>query len=248
MVWSRLESSVHPVLIMLLVLVGTGAAAGLLLFPGWFSPGMRLALKPLPVLCMVCLVVSQRFVRGSGYRTVVAVGLLFGATGDVLLELGGGGFLYGLAAFLVGHLCYMSAFIWDSRRPAPELAVVCGCYGALAFASLSGLGDLGDLKVPVAVYVAVICAMVWRAWARLGAPGVSRLSFWTAFVGALLFTASDTLLAGNLFVVPFSGAGFLVLSTYWLGQLGIAASVLPDLSPPRPVPGPLETPALRDGG
>lgn len=248
MVWSRLESSVHPVLIMLLVLVGTGAAAGLLLFPGWFSPGMRLALKPLPVLCMVCLVVSLRFVRGGGNRTVVAVGLLFGAAGDVLLELGGSGFLYGLAAFLAGHLCYVAAFIRDSRRPAPEVAVVCGCYGAVAFAFLSGLGDLGDLKVPVAVYVAVICGMVWRAWARLGAPGVSRSSFLAAFGGALLFTASDTLLAVNRFVVPFTGAGFLVLSTYWLGQLGIAASVLPDPSPPKPVPSALESPARRHDG
>lgn len=244
----RFESSVRTLAGMLPAALGIGAAAFLLLFSGSVPAGLRLALKPIPVLCMTYWVVSTPRVRHSGYRAAVAAGLLFGAAGDVLLELGREGFVFGLAAFLIGHLFYLIAFLRDCRRPALSAAAASACYGAFAFGFLYRYGELGDLIWPVALYVAAICAMVWRAWARLGAPGVSRASFLAAFGGALLFTASDTLLAVNRFVAPFAGAGFLVLATYWLGQLGIAGSVLPDFSPRKPKPGAFAPSDRRDPG
>ena len=43
-------------------------------------------------------------------------------------------------------------------------------------------------------------------------------------MGALLFVLSDSLIGVNRFVSPFAGANIAIMLTYWLGQLGIAAS------------------------
>jgi uncharacterized membrane protein YhhN len=82
----------------------------------------------------------------------------------------------------------------------------------------------------VAVYALVICAMVWRAAARIGhAPAESgRL----ALAGAIVFTASDSLIAVGRFgehlvdeALRTSSAWRLaIMITYWAGQWLIAAS------------------------
>ena len=65
---------------------------------------------------------------------------------------------------------------------------------------------------------------MWRAAALLDRPA----DFWTlaAFFGALLFAASDTLIAVNRFHTPTPGAGYLIIVSYWLGQWGIARSAV----------------------
>ncbi|MCB0784365.1 MAG: hypothetical protein KDB87_02890, partial [Flavobacteriales bacterium] len=51
-------------------------------------------------------------------------------------------------------------------------------------------------------------------------------SFWMVFAGALLFIASDSLLAHSRFVRPFAMDGTLVLLTYIVAQFLIAAGCL----------------------
>jgi uncharacterized membrane protein YhhN len=45
-----------------------------------------------------------------------------------------------------------------------------------------------------------------------------------AFVGAILFAASDTLLGLDRFRAPVAGVRYAILPLYWLGQLAIAWS------------------------
>jgi uncharacterized membrane protein YhhN len=80
------------------------------------------------------------------------------------------------------------------------------------------------MLIPVALYVIVISTMLWRAAARLGAPGVPQRSGQLGLIGAILFTASDSVLAFNLFVTPVPLADVIIMVTYWLGQLGISLS------------------------
>ena len=68
--------------------------------------------------------------------------------------------------------------------------------------------------------------MMWRAAARVGSPNVPRKAALLGLAGALSFGASDTLLAVNRFADPVPGAGWLVIVLYWLGQWGIAGSVV----------------------
>ncbi|RVE44997.1 hypothetical protein evm_010361 [Chilo suppressalis] len=73
-----------------------------------------------------------------------------------------------------------------------------------------------QLAGAVPAYAALLAAMAWRGLARGGysAPG------------AMLFLLSDAVLAHALFDGPVPYERVLVMSTYYLGQLGIALSVL----------------------
>jgi uncharacterized membrane protein YhhN len=83
---------------------------------------------------------------------------------------------------------------------------------------------LGALALPVAAYVAVITAMMWRAAARVGSRSLPRRAALIGLGGAVAFGTSDTLLAFDRFAGPVRGAGLTIMLLYWLGQYGIAAS------------------------
>ncbi|HRI08165.1 MAG TPA: lysoplasmalogenase [Nannocystaceae bacterium] len=197
--------------------LGIVAAGAFLIARTVDIPLLRLVAKPLPVLALAGLVFHSERDRYSAW---VVGGLVLGALGDLLLELGDSTFLAGVAAFLVAHLCYIAAFM--RRRPLPmwPRAIPLVIFGGLVFTALRP--TLGGMTAPVAAYTAAICVMGWRALALLG-RGDGR-DTWFAAAGALAFIASDTILAFNRFSEPIAGAGYSIILLYWLGQLGIAAS------------------------
>ena len=67
-------------------------------------------------------------------------------------------------------------------------------------------------------------ARVGPAIAIGGAVESESASLAIAAAGAVLFLASDSMLAIDRFRLPFKAAQALVLSTYWLGQWLIALS------------------------
>jgi uncharacterized membrane protein YhhN len=95
--------------------------------------------------------------------------------------------------------------------------------GGTMFATLAS-ANLGPLLIPVACYALAISAMLWRALARLGQPGLNTTSTRLAAIGAALFVLSDSLIGINRFVAPFEAAPMEIMLSYWLGQWGIAAS------------------------
>jgi alkenylglycerophosphocholine hydrolase len=203
------------------VLAGVGIGTALLYFVGMAAalPALCLAVKPFPALALAAWVLL-RCPRLLGRLT--AVGLVLSAVGDVLLEAGF--FLPGLLAFLSAHVAYVAAFLSAERRPAFGRAVPFLAWGAGAFVLLRP--GLGPMAFAVAVYVAVICTMMWRAAARVGSPGTPALAAALGLAGAVAFGASDTLIAFNRFATPFPGARWPIMALYWLGQSGIAASAV----------------------
>lgn len=210
------------------ILASVGMVAALLFLAGVAADlrWLRLAVKPIPVLCMA-LWVALMPDKGR-YQVAVLIGLLLGAAGDVLLELGESTFIFGLVAFLLGHLAYIIAFLQDSRKLYLGRAAAAYLFGVVVYIILLRAGQLGDLAVPVALYVVVICTMLWRGASRWGQPGVSAASARAGLIGSVLFVISDTILALNIFVAPIPLGRFLNISTYWLGQLGIAVSARKD--------------------
>jgi YhhN-like protein len=69
--------------------------------------------------------------------------------------------------------------------------------------------------------------MLWRAAARVGSPADDPRAARLGLLGALLFAASDSLIALDRFHAPLGAAGHAILPLYWLGQLGIALSAAP---------------------
>jgi uncharacterized membrane protein YhhN len=203
------------------VLAGVGIATALLYFVGLATalPDLRVAVKAFPALALAVWV-ALRCPRPLGRLT--AAGLVVSALGDLLLEMGF--FLPGLLAFLAAHVAYVAAFLSADRRPALGRAVPFLAWGVLAFGFL-GPG-LDAMALPVAVYVAVICAMMWRAAARVGSPGTPAQAALLGLAGAVAFGASDTLIAFDRFVTPIPGARWAIMLLYWLGQTGLATSAV----------------------
>ncbi len=153
---------------------------------------------------------------------LLAMGLLLSSLGDVLLDFGRGFFLYGLAAFLCAHLTYAALFLhrracMKNAPSRPVLSAVVLAYG-VGF-GLWLLPHVGAERIPVLAYLAAILLMVITA---------ARAGYATQFVvlGALLFLASDSLLAVQRFVGRIPAGGVLVWTTYYLGQCGIALGVM----------------------
>jgi uncharacterized membrane protein YhhN len=151
--------------------------------------------------------------------------------GDVLLMLPGELFVPGLAAFLAGHALFIGGFL---QPPSPDggppfsfsptglitaavlVVVVESVPAALIIRSLSGNGRRG-LVAPVVVYMAAVVTMAVLA-CNVGNP--------TAAVGALLFLASDTVLALDRFVAPLPRGHLIVHVSYHLGQGLLVLSLL----------------------
>jgi alkenylglycerophosphocholine/alkenylglycerophosphoethanolamine hydrolase len=179
-----------------------------------------LLVKPLPVLALLGWLHDA---PPTDYRRWVSLGLIFSLVGDVLLAWPGDLFIFGLGAFLLAHLAYLKAYLSDCRRLALLPLVIALGMGAVLLSILIAHG-LGDLLIPVVVYALVISAMLWRALARLGSS-VPKRSALLAAAGAVSFVLSDTLIGINRFVLAFEAAPYLLITTYWLGQWGITASV-----------------------
>ncbi len=187
---------------------------------------LRMLVKPIPVLLMAVWV--YLLPGKKTYQWAIIVGLLFSMVGDILLESAGNYFVFGLVAFLLGHIAYIVAFTRDSRQLFPWRALVAYGYGILVLLLFSTQGDLGDMMIPVALYILVITTMLWRAASRVGVAGINAFSARAGLIGAILFTFSDSLIALNRFVwdLPQPTTRYIIIITYWLGQLGITLSAM----------------------
>lgn len=175
--------------------------------------------KATPALCLAAL--SAR-VGGRGWW-LVPCGLACCAAGDALLDLHGL-FVAGMLAFLVGHAAFLVRFARQAQGLVLPILFLAGAWAGAALAAT--WPRLGDLRLPVVVYVFVICAMMWRAVAA----AISRRSLpaWLGAVGALSFGLSDTLIALRSWGGMADPGGWVVMGLYWAGLAGLAASAVPD--------------------
>ena len=138
-----------------------------------------------------------------------------------LIGTGNGYFLSGLAAFLAGHLCYSIAFVAQGSRRgvAPVLWFLLAIPGVMLFVQIQP-GIPAGLRLPVALYICVITAMVSLALGCLGRPGGTLLA-----VGAGLFYLSDIGVASHAFgggpMEPFRQ----LVRFYFPGQYVLVAAI-----------------------
>ncbi|MEM1207054.1 MAG: lysoplasmalogenase, partial [Acidobacteriota bacterium] len=126
---------------------------------------LRLVAKPWPVLVLVWFLLQD---GRHSYGQRIRWGLLACIAGDLLLEAGPATFLPAMAAFLVGHLSFITAFLERSRAPRLGLAAPSFGLGATVLAWLWPGLEGSPLAVPVVIYSTVLCAMLWRGAAGLG--------------------------------------------------------------------------------
>jgi uncharacterized membrane protein YhhN len=178
--------------------------------------------KPLTTALIISAALATEATGPSGYKTFILAGLVCSLAGDVFLMFSEKWFRAGLASFLAAHICYILAFKPGPGRPV-SMAILLPfvIYGLLVFRTLAP--TLGGLKFPVLVYTAAITVMAWLAADRFVSFGGAKTLL--AFIGAVLFLVSDSVLAFDRFARRFKGAQIIVLGTYFPAQILIALSV-----------------------
>jgi uncharacterized membrane protein YhhN len=176
--------------------------------------------KPLTLLALIGVAVTID-PADPAVRVWFVVALVFSLAGDVLL-LDDRRFVYGLAAFLCGHLAYTAGFIvapdwrwWSAVAALVALTPVVAIAGRRIVAGARSQDP--HLGPPVVAYLTVISAMAVAA----GGAG----NGW-AIGGAALFVASDTMLGWRNFVGRRPWMPLAVMVTYHLGQAGLVASLV----------------------
>lgn len=205
-------------------------AAGVLAVGDWAA--VRLRQRAVEYVCkplvMVVLLLVARSVHpdSAGERGWFVVALACSLAGDVFLmfpDSGGSLFMAGLGAFLLAHLAYIAGFVALGLSTARllggvELAAVGAVVvGGPIVRAVDRSEQQSFLRGPVIVYMAAISVMVACA------VGTGR---WLAAVGALLFYASDAMIAWNRFVKEREGDRIVIIVAYHLAQFALVASLV----------------------
>lgn len=186
--------------------------------------------KPATTLLIAAIVWRARDSARPFYRRAVLTGVLLSCLGDIALMLPMDAFVPGLIAFLLAHLCYITAFR-EGLRAGRGLLAAALLLGAFAVLNVMGLWPHlpAPMRIPVLAYVVVLASMavlaLARLWRRPPPAAMDAGSARWAAAGALLFVASDSLLAWDRFGGGLPLASLLVLSTYYAAQYAIARSV-----------------------
>ncbi|OBX27101.1 putative membrane protein YhhN [Gelidibacter algens] len=183
--------------------------------------------KPSLLIALTVFFYSQSKGLASKTRIITVLALVFSLLGDVLLmfvDMSPHYFMLGLVSFLVAHVCYCLVFL-IYRNPKINLLGVSAVFFIYALGLFYLLKDgLGDLLIPVLIYMIVILMMAITAFLRQ--KKVPSKSFILVFLGALLFLISDSLLALNKFYMPLRFSSISIMLTYALAQYFIVLGLL----------------------
>ena len=160
-------------------------------------------------------------------RNLTLLALSFSLLGDCLLmfvDQSSQFFISGLIAFLIAHVFYIIVFLKSRNKSKSPIGfiILMLIYGLGLFYVLKN--GIGDLLIPVVIYMLVILTMSTSSFLRRGK--VSSLSFNLVFLGAILFMISDSLLALNKFYKPLPWSDISIMLTYALAQLSLVFGIL----------------------
>jgi uncharacterized membrane protein YhhN len=181
--------------------------------------------KPMTMVALMAWIVLSADVTGQ--MTWFMIGAILCLAGDIFLMIPRDMFIFGLIAFLSGHILYIFGF--NSGSPVINwlggfVIVIIAIFIAWLYPRLvKGLEARGksELKIPVLVYSLVISLMVFSAIMTWSRPDWTEAAALSASIGAILFYASDSILAWDRFVHPLEHGRLVNMMTYHLGQLGI---------------------------
>lgn len=192
--------------------------AGIFIVSIRFTPyPLSYAVKVLPILLLLVIAVRAPAFRG---RLPLIAAIFFSGCGDVILDLSfKGAFIAGLASFLTAHLFYVGVFALHFQLQKKLLVVTLAGIVLPAAMAVFLWPHLGELKLPVAVYVTAIASMF------LSSVNRSQVNSSLIF-GAMFFLISDSVLALNKFYAPIPAARYAIMATYYLAQYLIVTGLV----------------------
>jgi uncharacterized membrane protein YhhN len=204
----------------LLLALTLAAAAGNWLAVHRGNKVLEYLCKPLTMALLIGVALTIDADQGAVRAWFVAA-LVLSLAGDVFLMLPEDLFVFGLAAFLLGHIAYIVGMHVDGvegPRFLVGIVLVMGVLAVVGTIILRGVRAGPDPKMagPVVAYMFVISAMV------ASAIGVGHV---TAIAGAGLFYVSDALIAWNRFLRETRHARVAIMVTYHLAQAALVLSL-----------------------
>jgi uncharacterized membrane protein YhhN len=186
-------------------------------------------LKPLLLPFLILAVyINERF----NTKNILLTALTLSWIGDIILMFADKGELYfiaGLIAFLLSHISYIILFSKQLRIYIKKSKIIYWI-GVTAIAlylivmMLILLPSLGDLKAPVFVYALTISIML--LFALKGFLNWQKPASIYILIGAIIFVASDSILAFDKFYAPLKYSSFLIMVTYLIAQYLIVTGIL----------------------
>lgn len=182
---------------------------------------LHVVVKPLLIPALLLLLMYTR--STVPHKNLLLIGLFFSWMGDVFLMFENRNalfFIFGLASFLATHIFYIIYFLRIRSANASLLAkhplfiALVLAYGITLVWQLYPY--LGDLKIPVMLYAAIICTMLLCSLHIFFK--VNKMAACYYLLGAAAFVLSDSLLAINKFYQPFVYAGVFIMLTYCAAQ------------------------------
>jgi uncharacterized membrane protein YhhN len=183
--------------------------------------------KPAIVITLLLFFIFNSDHLNIFIKSVTILALLFSLLGDVLLMFVSNSehfFIAGLVSFLLAHIMYILVFLRDRNRKKnsmPFIAFLLLYATGLFFLIKDGLGDL---LIPVLVYMTVILVMATTAFMRKGI--VIDRGYLYVFIGAVFFMVSDSLLATNKFYTTLPFSNVCIMTTYAVAQFLIVLGIL----------------------
>ncbi|WP_111683666.1 lysoplasmalogenase [Winogradskyella tangerina] len=183
--------------------------------------------KPAIVVSLIFLFLKTSKGLNRAIINLTTMALIFSLLGDTLLmfvDRSPHFFTFGLVAFLLAHLMYILVFLKHKKlsRAIFGFIVVLLVYASGLFYLLKD--GLGDMLIPVVIYMVVILSMAATAFLRR--QKVNKWSFNLVFLGALCFMISDSILALNKFYQPIPMSHISIMVTYALAQYLIVIGIL----------------------
>lgn len=199
---------------------------------------IRFVSKPLLMIVLIAFYTQAVGDKWNKVHKLMRTAFFFSWIGDVALMFvfkNENFFLVGLVGFLITHVLYAVAFADVTNKNAMALlpkkiwvfiplAIYMVVLLSLLVPGITGNPLTQPFLIPVLVYSTAIATMVIFAINRFGR--VNEKSFALVFGGALLFMFSDSIIAINKFLHPFSMAGIFIMILYISGQYLIAKGTL----------------------
>ena len=202
---------------------------------GWKR--VEYAAKPAALAVLLGLLI---LVGGFGSPALICfgLGLSFSLVGDVLLMVSyvrpsNRWFLAGLVSFLLAHLAYIVGLITPLTGVSLFWVIGLGLILGLTASRLlrrilAGVEEkrLYRLAAPVGIYGTVLTVMLLAALLTLYRPDWQKGAAALTGLGAILFYASDVVLAWDKFIAPLRKARLANIIPYHLGQLALVVGIL----------------------
>ena len=187
--------------------------------------------KPAVMICLFLWLYTSTGLQGN--TLWFGLGILFSLAGDILLMTSfNRAFLFGLLAFFLAHIFYITGFgseltaitTW-SLILAIFIAINVGRLLRRIVGAMRSKGE-NNRVLPVILYGTVISVMLYAAMSTIYNPAWTTSAAFFVSLGAFLFCASNALLAWDRFVSPIPNGRVWNIVLYHLGQIGLIAGVI----------------------